>query len=481
MAKSKKGSEKSSSSKGKKRRIIPQWVKLSIVAGIMTVIVLAVSVVLMVLAWEREELDDSLTDQTSYNVGGVVEQSAPSLNAVGSESAYYKDEVREYGSAVALSNVEEYAENTNLVSTKGDVTITVDSKKRGLRYEPTFKTEFSAVYVLENELEKESLIEFEFPFPENVRNKEINNANLFVDGVEQPGAVKREEVNNDPPYVYYEEEYGYDYDYDYGDSDSYKSGLYWEGKVPAGGQVEIEVKYNTVGLSRFSYEGIENPEGSQDFEFDMTLIGSRKYNNEGSLSIDSKDYITEEGKSGMVLHWKKSDLFSKPEIQVSVATRVNPSKHLGAIYKIMTPLYVAFAGGLIVMLTLRKKKFGNVDMILVSTLFIVFFPFLHYLVSFNIDPSADILSGVGREIEFTMPLYGAFAIAYTVISGLVVYLVGRMTSGRFALGITLPLTIVFMAFFPLAMTVPEYKGLLALIGTVALLAVLVQMRVKARS
>lgn len=476
MAKNKSSSaKKESGPKGKKKRIIPQWVKLSIVAGVMTVVVLVVSIVLMVMAWERDELDDTLSDQTSYNVGGIVEQSAPSLKAIDSDSSYYEYEVERYGPTIAETNIEEYAENTNLVSTKGDVTITVDSKKRGLRYEPTFKTEFSAVYVLENELEKEALIEFEFPFPENVRNKEINNANLLVDGVEQSDAVKREENGG------YEYDTFYDEGYYYEDDDvSYKSGLYWDGKVPAGGQVEIEVKYNTVGLSRFSYEGIENPEGSQDFEFDMTLVGSRKYNNEGSLSIDSKDYVTEDGKSGMVLHWKKPDLFSKPEIQVSVATRVNPSKHLGAIYKIMTPLYIAFAGGLIVMLTLRKKKFGNVDMILVSVLFIVFFPFLHYLVSFNIDPSADILAGVGREIEFTMPLYGAFAIAYAVISGLIVYLVGRMTSARFTLAVTLPLTIVFMAFFPLAMTVPEYKGLLALIGTVSLLAVLVQMRVKVK-
>lgn len=467
MAKSVGGNSSQTSSSPKK---MTRWLKLSLVAGGMSIVVIFVALVLLVKASERSEIDDQMDEWTSTNYGGVVEQSAPKLNAVPSSSMVYEDMTKERGE-MSVAIAKQFVQNTNLKSTDGDVVVKVDLRKRGLRFEPTFKTEFSAKYVLENTSDEKVAVQFEFPFPDNVQSKEINNARLLVDGVEQEKPVRREEVvtsNYDEFGDYYEEEV------------TYKTGLYWEGKIAANDEKEIKVEYNTVGLARFSYEGIENPEGSQDFNFDMKIVGSRKYDNEGGLSIDEKEYITEDGENGVILKWDKSDLFSKPDVQVEVATRVQPSTHLQEIYKIMVPLYFAFAGALIIMVLIMKKEFGGVDMMITAALFTVFFPFLHYLVSFNIDPSADVLAGYSGIVEFTMPLYAAFAIALGVVGGLIVYLIGRVSGAKFAFGVGLPLVVVFMAFFPLAMTLPEYKYLLALIGVVAILAVIVQMRAKKR-
>lgn len=449
----------------KVRKPMANWLKLSLIAAGMAIPVLVISIILQVKSWERLDVEDEMDDMTSYNVGDIVEQEAPRLNALGSGSILYKEMAADSNYSLSSTVLEEFVQNTNLKSTQGDVVVELDMKKRGLRFEPTFLTEFKAVYVLENTSDSEVAVEFEFPFPENVKNKEINNARLLVDGVEQDKPVRREVVD-----VIEYDEWGNEIE------TTYKSGLYWEGKIAANSEAEVEVRYNTVGLSVFSYEGLENPEGSQDFNFEIKVLGSRKFDNQGSLSIDGKEYITEDDKNGIVLTWSKPDLFSKPDVQIEVGTRVNPSRHLFEIYKIMILLYIAFAGVLVIMVTIFKKDFGGVDMMLVAALFAVFFPFLHYLVSFNIDPSADVLSSYAGVVEYSMTLYGAFAIALGVVGGLIIYLISRVSGLKFAIGVGLPLVIIFMGFFPLAMTLPEYKYLLALIGIVCLLAVAVQMR-----
>lgn len=453
-----------------KRLALPYWLKMTLVAGVMTGFALVVSIIMQVTVNQRSEIEYQLDESTSYNYGGEFIQEAPTLNAIQRDSSLSSKIIEGYDSIsdvdfLMLANT--YVENTNLVSTNGSVVVDVDLQKRGLRYEPTFQTEFNAEYILANPTDEETFIEFEFPFPTNVLNKEINNASLIVDGkvIEKP--VKKVPVlyNTLDPYGMEPEQYS-------------KTSLYWEGEIPANSEVIVEVSYKTVGLSRITYQGIENPDDAQDFNFEVKVLGSRKYDNEGSLSIDEREYITEDGKNGIILRWDKEALFSTPEVQVSIATLTNPSRHLNEMYKIMTPLYIFFAGALVIMSILLKKEFSVVDMIIMSVLFIVFFPFLHYLVSFNIDPSADILANVGTEIEFSMPLYGAFAISFALIGGLMIYLMNKVTSTKFSFGIILPLLVMSMGFFPLAMTLPEYKYLLVLLGIVFVMGIAIQIRIR---
>lgn len=469
------------------KRGFPRWLKLGLVSFGMLFPVVILSIILMVKSAERWGIDDTISSSTAVNYGGAVSQPAPSLNALDVDGSYYKeleDERSSYGLTLTQEIVDEFVENTNLKSTNGNVVVNVELVKRGLTFLPTYRTEFDATYTLENTSNAEVAIQFELPFPQNVQDKEITAAKLYVDGVEQDDPVRRELVSNDNcdyeyPYGYEYDEYYYD-DYYYPCEDTYQSGLYWEGKIAANQEVDVRVTYNTVGLSIFQYEGLENPEGSQDFNFVMKIVGSRKYNNLGTLSIDTREYIEEDGQNGIVLTWDKPDLFSKPDVQIEVATRTDPSTHLYEIYKIMIPLYIFFSLAVIILVTILDKKFGGVDMIILSLLFAVFFPFLHYLVSFNIDPSAEVLVGVTKAINYSMPLYGAFAIALGVVGGLITYLFGRVSGWKFALLVALPLVLVFLAFFPLAMTLPEYKYLLALIGVVAILGVVVQLRVSKR-
>ena len=433
----------------------PRWLSLIILGIVLSVCVFFLSVILSVLAENRSNQYESNFAYTTSNYGGGVLQESPRLNALGKQSDLYVES--EFTPALALESVN----NAQLKSSTIDVDFYADYAKRGLVFEPSFSTSFNGTYMLKNNTEDKALLEFEFPFPET--STEISNARLLVDGVEIDDAKQAKST------VAYGQK---------------TLGLYWEGQVQAGKEIEIKISYHTVGLGKFNYEGIENDEGAQDFLFTSRIHGTRNYDNTGSLSIDSRDYFTEEvdGKkvNGVELVWDKPDLFTQPNVAFLVATRVNPASQLASIYHFMAPLYIALIAVTTGMALVLKKHFSMGDMILVSALYSVFFPFLHYLTSFNADPSVEIFSNVSSPINFSMPLYGAFALAWIVVAGLIFYLIGRVSGWKFAAGIVLPAMFVFMGFFPLALTIPEYKGLLVLIGIVAILAVAVQTRVSGK-
>ena len=108
--------------------------------------VMFVAVILEHRTSRRLDIDSSISTSTAYNVGGVVRQSAPSLNPLSADSLVYEalslQHEDEYGYAFDEDIVEEYVQNTNLVSTDGEVEILLDLKKRGLTFIPTYTTEF---------------------------------------------------------------------------------------------------------------------------------------------------------------------------------------------------------------------------------------------------------------------------------------------------------------------------------------------------
>jgi hypothetical protein len=433
----------------------PRWLALVLVGIVLSVGVFILSIIMSILAEGRNNQYESNYTNTVNNYGGGVLQESPRLNALDTQSDLY------IASDFTPTLAQESVSNAQLKSTTIDVDFNADFAKRGLVFEPSFKTSFNALYKLKNDSDENALLEFEFPFPQT--STEISNARLEVNGVEIEHAKQAKNTTI---------------------SGTKTLGLYWEGDVKPGKETEITVSYDTVGLGTFNYKGIENDSGAQDFHFIAKILGTRDYDNTGTLSIDERNYITEvvDGKktNGVELVWDKPDLFTQPNVAFLVATRVNPSSQLASIYHFMAPLYVAFIAVIAGMALVLKKQFGVGDMVLVSALYSIFFPFLHYLTSFNADPSVEIFSNVSSPINFSLGLYGAFAIAWIVVTGLIFYLLGRVSGWKFALGIGLPAMFIFMGFFPLALTIPEYKGLLVLFGIIAILAVAVQTRVSGK-
>lgn len=411
---------------------------------------------------ERQAISESIYSDTAKVYNGPLTQAAPSLGSISAESSLYaKNEL-------TPERAQKYAENTALVSTTGKVVIDADFIKKGLIYQPTYRTQFSATYVLKNDLTEDSFVQFKFPFPDNLNNSEISNAKLIVDGKEITNA--KTSITTTP--VVPATNNDYYYDNSYYPQPTTEQGLAWEGSIPKQGQVTVEVNYNTVGLSLFNYDGIENPKGSQDFNFVAEINGIRSYDVLEGLSVDKREF----GNNSVTLAWNKENLYSSPHVSVSVGDKLNPSTQVSRVYRVMAPVYVVA----IIILLFLAYKFGKpirvFDMFMFTILYILYYPFVHYLSSFTIDPTVEFWSNLGTTFEFSMPLYGAFAIAWLVIGSMMYYMFGRLSGFGFATKFVLPSLVLFLAFFPLVITIPEYAILLTLVGIIALAAIIIESR-----
>ncbi|SRR5260221_4539161 len=377
-----------------------------------------------------------------YN--GPLIQQAPALGELDSSSTNY----RAYNLTPELAKY--YADNTNLSSTNGQVKIFADFVKKGLVYQPTFKTEFQSDFVLKNKLDKESAVSFDFPFPSSTNSNEISNAKLLADGVLYPNA--KAQITSITGY-------------------STTQGLHWEGKVPANSEVKISISYNTVGISQFEYEGIENSQEAQDFNFSVNIIGTRAYDVLGGLSVDKREF----GDNQVTLTWSKNNLFSKPSISIAVGSKINPSDQVSRSYIMMAPIYIVFATALIFLAKKFSKGIRILDLTFITILYIVFFPLFHYLTSFSVDPTTEIFANMNVGY-YSMPLYVAFALAFVISGGLAFYLLWRTVGKGFATKLGIPLLVLSLGFFPLVATIPEYFVLLTLIGLVAIIVISMQVR-----
>lgn len=435
---------------------------------IFTLVIGIFSIIMSGVSTMRSEINEDNYYNTSLIYNGPINQMAPTLKSIDSTSAYY------INNKLTTEKAKTYVDNTSLVSTDGKVEIDADFVKKGLSYQPSYRTKFYSKYILENKLNQRSFIKFEFPFPTNIASSEISNVTLTVDGMIIEDAKMN--LSNDENIITDEKNVSYDYYDHYDHTPNYDSinGLVWEGYIDSNSQINIEVSYHTVGLSLFSYEGIENSKGAQDFNFDLKIKGTRAYNVIEGLSVDNREF----GDNEVTISWDKPDLYSKPMIKVSVGEKLNPSVQVSKVYLTMAPIYLAFISILLYLTYKFSKVIKPFDVFLITGLFVLFFPFLHYLSSFTIDPTLEIYNSFKNIGYFSMPLYGAFGIAWIVIGGMKMYLITRIHGFKFAMTSLLPALVLFIGFFPLVVTVPEYSMLLVIIGVIALIGIVIQVRLR---
>lgn len=428
------------------------------------------SVVMSAVSRQRADITNSNYERAADIYSGPLMQASPTINAFSESDDKEVYAVRD----ISNEQAKNYAQNTALLSTNGNVVINADFIKKGLSYQPTYRTEFQSSYVLKNSLDEASVVTFAFPFPANTSDSEITNATLKVDGKNIDNAKAQFDKYTYFSNIENDDQYAYDYDTSTSTISSVVPGLKWVGEIPAQGSVTVDVTYETVGLSLFRYEGIENPKGAQDFTFNVTINGIRAYDITDGLSVDEKKF----GPKQVVLLWNKTNLYSKPVIAVEVGDKINPSRQVSRVYLVMTPLYLVAISILLFLFYRFGKKLSVFDLSLITVLYTIYFPVVHYLSSFTIDPTIEVFSSFDNVGYFSMPLYGAFAITWFIVGGLLMYLSARLSSLNFAIKFMLPCLVLFLGFFPLVLTVPEYSILLTLIGIIALLVIIIQSRLK---
>lgn len=399
----------------------------------------------------RNSISETNYYNTSRIYGGSLEQSAPVVNEMSKDNYLYN----QY--QLTDAKLKTFQENTFLMATEGTVNIKADFVKKGLAYQPAFQTEFNTTYTLKNNLNEKSFVSFEFPFPFNSDTNEISEAKLLVNGQEIKDAKTK--IN---------------YFYTKTNDSQNVDGLKWEGEIEPQAETKISISYKTVGLSYFNYEGLENPKGAQDFHFQAQITGTRLYDVISGLAVDRREF----GADKVTLIWEKNSLYSQPTINIQVGEKLNPSIQVSHIYFTMAPIYLIFIASLLYLSFVFGRKMHIFDMFLVTVLFVIYFPLIHYLSSFTIDPTMEIFSRMNNGVYYSMPLYLAFGIAWVVISGLIYYLLGKISGFKFATKLGIPSLMLFLGFFPLVVTIPEYAMLMVIIGFIAFIMIVLQIRIK---
>lgn len=395
----------------------------------------------------RDGISYSNYQDVSYIFQGPVYQDAPMLNLYKSSDAVYDSYIER--SYLMSSDVLIPRFSTGIVSTKAVINIRADFVKKGLEIHPSYQTEFESIFVIQNNSDKAEKIEFFFPFPHGTSNSEISNAQLWLgDTIVQNSKASR----------------------------GGRAGLVWEGEMTQMEKKEFTVKYKTVGLGRFQYHGFENPQGSQDFNLTLNILGTRAYNLNSGLSINERIF----GEQAVTLVWEKNDLYSAPTIDVEVGSKINPSEQVSRTYAVMAPIYALFICVIIYLgyKFVRKPKLSELSFL--SVLFVLFFPLFHYLSSFGIDPTSESFN-FGVSSYVTLPLYAAFTISLLLVGGIMTYYLARSFNMKFSLTLGLPIVLIALGFYPLAATIPEYFVLIALLGILILTVIAIQVSFYKRS
>jgi hypothetical protein len=413
-----------------KNRVLLKFISLGF---FLTILVFVFAGFMSGVTQYRSYLDDQNFRSTSEIYGTEVQQNAPSLNKIqidednlGVFEEYFDKE----------QDLEKFAQNADIVSSNGKVVIEADFVKKGLVYQPSFKSSFDFKYVIKNNLEEKSLINFTFPFPGNIERAELNNVSLIV----------REKVIENAKVDLSESQY------------SRQSGLEWEGELKPNEEVEVNVKYDTKGLGSFNYIGFENQQGTQDFNLDLEIRGTRSYNVISGLSVDSREFTEDSVK----LNWDKQDLFSVPQVGVEIGSKLNPSQQMGRIYIAMPFIFIAFFFIMSWASLKNKKELLTKDIFILTFLFVLSFPLLHYLTSFRIDPTLDLPFYIASD--FSLPLGLAFVITLCIIVGLISFLTLGVYGKGYTFKTAIPTSLIMLGFFPFVITIPEYSILLVLLG-----------------
>ena len=223
--------------------------------------------------------------------------------------------------------------------------------------------------------------------------------------------------------------------------------------VPAGGEVTIELAYDSRGLDSWTYALASNGLAQvRDFVLTMRTDFDRIDFPPGAMSPTDRQRVDD----GWALAWRFESLLTGQQIAMDLPNRVNPGP-LAARITFFAPVSLLFFLTVLVILgVMRAQNLHPVNYAFLSAAFFAF----HLLLAYLVDHVA---------------LPAAFAIASATSVLLVVSYLRVVAGSRFALLQAGLAQLVFLVLFSYAFFFEGYTGLTVTIGAVVTLFVLMQL------
>jgi len=311
-----------------------------------------------------------------------------------------------------------------LVSSRVEVGLELDQRRKGLLWYHTYGVSFAGTYRLRNTdpAAQRVFVHFGFPSGEALYDAFA----LRLDGIDQ------------------------------GDVGDISQGITVRLMLPAGGESVLEIAYRSRGLGEWTYSFA--PQGIaqvRDFAMNVTTDCDGIDFPAGSISPGAR---TRTG-SGWTLAWTFENLVTGQRIGVDLPNRLNPGPVAARIIFFAPVSLLFFVTVLVVLGILGGRSLHPMHFFFLSAAFFAFHLLLAYLVD-HLD------------------IHLSFAIAAVVSVALVASYLARVTGWRFALLRAGVAQLVYLVLFSYVFFFEGYVGLTVTIGSVLTLFVLMQATAK---
>jgi hypothetical protein len=308
-----------------------------------------------------------------------------------------------------------------LESSRVEVALSLDPRKKGLLWYDTYAVTFSAAYRFRNpdDVGRDASVRFQFPSREALYDDFV----FRVNGVESAAV-----------------------------SDLSRA-IAGRSALPPGGEAVVEVRYRSRGLGPWFYAFGAGPVTQvRDFHLTLRTDFAAIDFPPGTLSPTGK---AREG-SGWALDWRFSSLVTGQKIGLDPPDRLNPGPLAARITFFAPVSLLFFLSVLIVLGILAGHSLHPMHYFFLATAFFAFHLLLAYLVD-HLD------------------VHLAFALASAVSIGLVVSYLRIVGGLRLALARAGLAQLVYLVLFSYAFFFEGYTGLTVTVGAVLTLAVLMQL------
>ena len=395
-------------------------------------LLIAIIYVLATIAWfalgasviaRSGEFDNRLSEQVALLWGGRQVQSAPDVYWLRESTVTERaQETDAAGRAVTRDVTRLVSEQVPIAleSSRIDVALNLEHRKKGLLWYDTYGVVLRATYRARNPTAEPRDIAAHLTFPSD--QVQFDNFAFRINGVDAERA------------------------------EDFSKGATAHATVPAGGEITIELAYDSRGLDSWTY--LFAPKGVaqvQDFALTMRTNFDAVDFPAGSMSPSTSRPID----GGMELGWRFDSLLTGRQIGLDLPNRPNPGP-LAARITFFAPVSLLFF--ITVMVVLGVLQSRNLHPMHYAFLSAAFFAF-HLLLAYLVDH---------------LSIHLSFAIASATSVLLVTSYLRIVTGPHFALARAGLAQIVFLVLFSYAFFFEGYTGLTVTIGAIVTLFVLMQ-------
>ncbi|MGE0791246.1 MAG: inner membrane CreD family protein [Sandaracinaceae bacterium] len=319
---------------------------------------------------------------------------------------------------IPQQRAEQYTGPIELVGTDAHVDLSLEHRRRGLNWYPTYRVELEGTWRFRNDTPEPRQVTFEFPLSEQ---------QAVFDGFEvrRGGQEVPYEING--------------------------AAAIWTETLAAGEERAYHIGYRSRGTERWGYRFANGTSRTRDFHLDVTTDFAEVDFAEGSLS--PTDHAAEgEGWHGV---WSFDSLIANQPIGIVLPQRLNPGP-LAARITFFAPVGLLFFFFVVGILGMADKR----DLHPMHYFFLgcAFFAF-HLLFSYLVDH---------------LEIAASFSIAAVVSTVLVASYARLFVGWRFALGRVGVAQLIYLVLFSLTFMWEGFTGLSITVGAILTLFVMMQ-------